>query len=79
MQVVHALAVSHNKLGDLAYGQGDLQGAVAHYRQGLEVREQALHQPTHPPGPVQHLDAAVSIIKVADACQVALLFVISPW
>ncbi|KAL3148158.1 hypothetical protein ABBQ38_014440 [Trebouxia sp. C0009 RCD-2024] len=68
-EVVHPLAVSHNKLGDLAYGQGDLQTALAQYQQGLAVREQALHHPTHPPGPGQYLDVAVSNIKVADACQ----------
>ena len=66
------MAVSHNKLGDLAYGQGDLRAALAHYQQGLAVREEALQHPNHPSDPSQHLDLAVSIIKVADACQVEL-------
>lgn len=65
--------MSHNKLGDLEYGQGDVQAAVTQYRQGLAVREQALQHSQHPSAS-QQLDMAVSIIKVADACQVLLLF-----
>ena len=68
-QVVHPLSVSHNKLGDLEYGLGNVQAAVAEYQQGLTIREEALQQSQHS-SPSQHLDVAVSIIKVADACQV---------
>lgn len=68
--MVHPLSVSHNKLGDLEYGLGDVQAAVAEYRQGLDIREQALQHSRHP-SPSQQLDVAVSIIKVADASQVS--------
>lgn len=72
--MVHPLSVSHNKLGDLEYGLGNVEAAVAQYRQGLSIREHAVqHSQQHgqDPGPGQQLDVAVSIIKVADACQVA--------
>ena len=72
MQVVHPLSVSYNKLGDLEYGLGNVQAAVSWYRQGLDVREQALQHGHHQEAG-QQLDVAVSIIKVADACQVNLL------
>ena len=67
------MSVSHNKLGDLEYGLGNVQAAVAEYRQGLAIREQAL-QHSQQPSPSQQLDVAVSIIKVADACQVTIKY-----
>ena len=67
--MVHPLSVSHNKLGDLEYGLGNVQAAVGEYQQGLAIREQAL-QHSQQPSPSQQLDVAVSVIKVADACQV---------
>lgn len=40
-QVVHALSVSLNKLGDLKYYAQDLEGARAFYAQALDVRVEA--------------------------------------
>lgn len=41
LQVSHTLAVSHNKLGDLCYTQGDLHEARECYRAALDTRRRA--------------------------------------
>lgn len=68
--------MSYNKLGDLEYGAGNVGAGLRWYQQGLAVREQALSSSQHA-GPSEQLDVAVSIIKVADACQVMVAFVAS--
>jgi len=63
-EVVHALSVSLNKLGDLKYYAQDLEGARAFYAQALDVRVEATQDfKTLSP---QVLDVAVSLAKVAD-------------
>ena len=72
VQVLHPLSVSYNKLGDLEYGQGNVDTALQWYQKGLAVRE-GTAQRGQQATPSQQLDVAVSRIKVADACQVLLL------
>lgn len=43
-EVVHALAVSHNKLGDMDFLEGHLGQALQHYTEGSAVRRRALQQ-----------------------------------
>ena len=69
LQITHPLSVSLNKLGDMEYSLGNVKAAEAWYQKGLAVRQQALSS-SQQPQPSQQLDAAVSMIKVADANQV---------
>lgn len=71
-EAVHTLAVTHNKLGDLLYSQGDAAGARQCYVRGLSVRQQALEAGagSEEGGEQLKLDLAVSAIKVADASKV---------
>jgi tetratricopeptide (TPR) repeat protein len=63
-EVVHALSVSLNKLGDLKYYAQDLESARAFYARALNVRLEATTDfTTLSP---QLLDVAVSLAKVAD-------------
>ncbi|KAH7331180.1 hypothetical protein KP509_20G018700 [Ceratopteris richardii] len=63
-EVVHALSVSINKMGDLEYYAGDLTAARAHYAKSLDVRRSALQDYSELSSQV--LDIAVSLAKVAD-------------
>lgn len=63
-EVVHALSVSLNKMGDLKYYANDLQSARAYYVRSLDVRRSALSDYTELSSQV--LDTAVSLAKVAD-------------
>lgn len=63
-EVVHALSVSLNKLGDLKYYAQDLESARAFYARALNVRLEATSDfTTLSP---QIIDVAVSLAKVAD-------------
>lgn len=64
LEVVHALSVSLNKMGDLKYYAEDLQSARAYYVRSLDVRRDALMDYTELSS--QMLDVAVSLAKVAD-------------
>ncbi|GBG74642.1 hypothetical protein CBR_g19049 [Chara braunii] len=59
-EVVHALAVSHNKVGDLHYRANDLDMAAASYREGLRVRKEAANR-FHRRGRILHAAARGSI------------------
>lgn len=63
-EVVHALSVSLNKLGDLKYYAEDLESARAFYSKSLQVRKNSLTDFTQLSSQV--LDVAVSLAKVAD-------------
>ncbi|MCO5598489.1 hypothetical protein L7F22_052586 [Adiantum nelumboides] len=63
-EVIHALSVSLNKMGDLKYYADDLQAARAYYARSLDVRRSALQEYTVLSSQV--LDLAVSLAKVAD-------------
>eukprot|EP00249_Psilotum_nudum_P014608 c24912_g1_i2 orf=197-1288(-) len=63
-EVIHALSVSLNKLGDLKYYADDLQSAHRFYARALDVRKKALNDCTQLSSQV--LDVAVSLAKVAD-------------
>eukprot|EP00252_Welwitschia_mirabilis_P025536 TRINITY_DN800_c0_g1_i1.p1 TRINITY_DN800_c0_g1~~TRINITY_DN800_c0_g1_i1.p1 ORF type:complete len:372 (+),score=75.48 TRINITY_DN800_c0_g1_i1:186-1301(+) len=63
-EVVHALSVSLNKIGDLKYYAGDLSCARGFYSQSLDVRKKALKD--HTKLTSQLIDVAVSLAKVAD-------------
>eukprot|EP00250_Pteridium_aquilinum_P006041 c16028_g1_i1 orf=123-1163(+) len=67
-EVIHALSVSLNKMGDLQYYADDLQSARAHYARSLDVRRSALTDNTELSSQV--LDIAVSLAKVADVDRV---------
>lgn len=67
-EVVHALSVSLNKMGDLKYYADDLQLARTHYARSLDVRRSALTNHTELSSQV--LDVAVSLAKVADVDRV---------
>lgn len=67
-EVVHALSVSLNKMGDLKYYADDLQAARAFYVRSLDVRRSALMDYTELSSQV--LDIAVSLAKVADVDRV---------
>ncbi|CAM6129339.1 unnamed protein product [Calypogeia fissa] len=62
-EVVHALSVSLNKLGDLKYYAQDLAAARTFYSRALELRRQATDLTKLSS---QVLDVAVSLAKVAD-------------
>ncbi|PSS13797.1 E3 ubiquitin-protein like [Actinidia chinensis var. chinensis] len=64
LEIIHTLSVSLNKVGDLKYYGGDLQGARSYYFQSLNVRRDAIKN--IPSSPSQILDVAVSLAKVAD-------------
>lgn len=64
VEVVHALSVSLNKMGDLKYYANDLQSARTYYARALNVRKDALVDFTQLSSQV--LDVAVSLAKVAD-------------
>jgi hypothetical protein len=42
LQVVHALSVSLNKIGDLKYYDNDLLASQSYYSQALDVRRKAI-------------------------------------
>ncbi|KAI5057284.1 hypothetical protein GOP47_0027299 [Adiantum capillus-veneris] len=63
-EVIHALSVSLNKMGDLKYYADDLQAARTNYARSLDVRRSALQDDTELSSQV--LDLAVSLAKVAD-------------
>eukprot|EP00897_Mesotaenium_endlicherianum_P001949 jgi/Mesen1/1782/ME000014S01190 len=65
-EVVHALAVSWNKLGDLRYYARDLEGARVFYEKALTERRAFVARDPELAGPSQVLDVAVSLAKVAD-------------
>ncbi|XP_028789595.1 protein NCA1 [Neltuma alba] len=65
LEITHTLSVSLNKIGDLKYYEGDLQGARSYYFQSLNVRRDVVKH--HSDVPSQVLDVAVSLAKVADA------------
>ena len=49
LQIIHTLSVSLNKVGDLKYYGGDLQGARSYYFQSLNVRRDAIkNNPSSP-------------------------------
>ncbi|KAG0559288.1 hypothetical protein KC19_10G093800 [Ceratodon purpureus] len=64
IEVVHALSVSLNKLGDLKYYAQELEAARAFYARALNVRLEATTDFTTLSSQV--LDVAVSLAKVAD-------------
>lgn len=64
VEVVHALSVSLNKLGDLKYYAQELEAARAFYARALNVRLEATTDFTTLSSQV--LDVAVSLAKVAD-------------
>lgn len=64
LEITHTLSVSLNKIGDLKYYEGDLQAARSQYFQALNVRRNAIKNPSSVPSQV--LDVAVSLAKVAD-------------
>ncbi|KAJ4982237.1 hypothetical protein NE237_033074 [Protea cynaroides] len=64
LEVTHTLSVSLNKIGDLKYYDGDLQGARSYYSRSLDVRRTAIKDCSDVPS--QTLDVAVSLAKVAD-------------
>ena len=66
------MSVSYNKLGDLEYGLGKVEAAKGWYQKGLVVRQQALSSQQTAQAS-QHLDVAVSMIKVADTNQVCCM------
>ncbi|XP_006351348.1 uncharacterized protein [Solanum tuberosum] len=63
VEITHTLSVSLNKIGDLKYYAGDLQAARSHYFRALDVRRNAIKQPSVPS---QIVDVAISLAKVAD-------------
>ncbi|XP_042499716.1 protein NCA1-like [Macadamia integrifolia] len=64
LEVKHTVSVSLNKIGDLKYYDGDLQGARSYYYRSLDVRRTAIKDRSDAPS--QTLDVAVSLAKVAD-------------
>ncbi|KAF8664751.1 hypothetical protein HU200_054471 [Digitaria exilis] len=64
LELVHTLAVSLNKIGDLRYYGGDLQSARSYYARSLDVRRNAVKE--HPAVASQVIDLATSLAKVAD-------------
>lgn len=63
-EVVHALSVSLNKIGDLKYYDNDLLASQSYYSQALDVRKKAIRDFTKLSS--QIIDVAVSLAKVAD-------------
>ncbi|EFJ17444.1 hypothetical protein SELMODRAFT_154638 [Selaginella moellendorffii] len=63
-EIVHALSVSLNKLGDLKYYADDLECALALYKQALQVRDRA--QAGRNDLSAESIDVVVSLAKVAD-------------
>jgi len=63
-EVVHALSVSLNKIGDLKYYDGDLLASRSYYSQALDVRRKAIKDFSKLSS--QIIDVAVSLAKVAD-------------
>ncbi|KAJ7982438.1 E3 ubiquitin-protein ligase CHFR [Quillaja saponaria] len=63
-EITHTLSVSLNKIGDLKYYDGDLQGARSYYSQALDVRRDVIKHCSTVPS--QILDVAMSLAKVAD-------------
>ena len=52
LQIIHTLSVSLNKVGDLKYYGGDLQGARSYYFQSLNVRRDAIKNTPSSPSQV---------------------------
>lgn len=65
-EVVHALSVSLNKLGDVRFYEGDLAGARVYYLRALQERQALAGSEPGAVTPSQVLDVAVSLSKVAD-------------
>ncbi len=71
LQVVQALAVSLNKLGDREYLGKDLRGAMQHYKEALRIRQESCKGAE--PVPAEALLGLVtSLLKVVDIEQVSL-------
>ncbi|KAI8563940.1 hypothetical protein RHMOL_Rhmol03G0147900 [Rhododendron molle] len=65
VQIIHALSVSLNKVGDLKYYDEDLQGARSYYFQSLNVRRDAIKN--HPSSPSQDLVCLVyKLLRYVD-------------
>ncbi|CAL8465506.1 g5042 [Coccomyxa elongata] len=69
-QVAHALAVSHNKLGDLHFLRSDLVQARCNYRDALDIRQRTFDVPSKGGENDADVTAVLSLItsmlKVAD-------------
>eukprot|EP00246_Nothoceros_aenigmaticus_P017304 TRINITY_DN8385_c0_g1_i1.p1 TRINITY_DN8385_c0_g1~~TRINITY_DN8385_c0_g1_i1.p1 ORF type:complete len:392 (+),score=68.62 TRINITY_DN8385_c0_g1_i1:190-1365(+) len=63
-EMVHALSVSLNKLGDLQYYADELGAAREYYKRALSVRRSSVKELKLPSAEV--LDVAVSLAKIAD-------------
>ena len=66
-QVLHSLTVSHSKLGDLQYADGDLPAAQAGYRQSLGLRQRAFEEHQASGG-----GAASAPLPLAEHCSAAV-------
>ncbi|KAE8670637.1 subtilisin-like protease-like [Hibiscus syriacus] len=64
LEITHTLSVSLNKIGDLKYYNGDLQGARSYYLRSLGIRRDVVKN--HPGVASEILDVAISLAKVAD-------------
>jgi hypothetical protein len=71
-EVVHALSVSLNKLGDLKYYAQDLEGARAFYAQALDVRVEAT-QDFKTLSPQVHLSTTPNSLLVSLGVLVAVI------
>ena len=71
LQVVQALAVSLNKLGDRLYLGKDLHGAMQYYKEALRIRQDSCKGP-EPALAEALLGLVTSLLKVVDLEQVSL-------
>ena len=69
LQIVQALAVSLNKLGDGRYLKRDLRGAMQYYKEALRIRQESC-KGLEPDAAEVQLGIVTSLLKVVDVEQV---------